>query len=151
MDKHPAPGGHQNDAYGFVHLCQPFLLHSAASKGLEGNWLKLALAKQMHALFSRTPFPSESAESHKKYVTLGCGKTGMDAVVFLQCEIRVHLDGIGWVVPKDVWMLSRGQGSPYDWAKALVQKGLDFDKAALHLECEGKFVRLDADVLPTRF
>lgn len=41
VDRHKQPGGHWNDAYGFVRLHQPSLLYGVASKQLEGNWLKL--------------------------------------------------------------------------------------------------------------
>ena len=47
VDEHPAPGGHWNDAYGFVHLHQPSLLYGVASRQLEGNWMKLMLAKRI--------------------------------------------------------------------------------------------------------
>lgn len=41
IDKKEQPGGHWQDAYGFVRLHQPSLLYGIASKQLEGNWLKL--------------------------------------------------------------------------------------------------------------
>ena len=43
VDKHNAPGGHWNDAYGFVRLHQPSLLYGVASKQLEGRWSSLLL------------------------------------------------------------------------------------------------------------
>lgn len=46
VDRHSAPGGHWNDAYGFVQLHQPSLLYGVSSKQLEGNWLKLLALKQ---------------------------------------------------------------------------------------------------------
>ena len=76
----------------------------------------------------------------------------MDTVVFLQRTMGVDPDDISWVVPNDVWMLLRNNGaSPYAWAQALVEKNLDFDKAALLLEKQGAFVRLDKTITPTRF
>ena len=41
VDRHASPGGHWNDAYGFVKLHQPSLVYGVASDQLEGNWLKL--------------------------------------------------------------------------------------------------------------
>ena len=41
VDRHSGPGGHWNDAYGFVKLHQPSLVYGVASDQLEGNWLKL--------------------------------------------------------------------------------------------------------------
>ncbi|KAL7550342.1 hypothetical protein ACHAWF_013584 [Thalassiosira exigua] len=46
VDEHSAPGGHWNDAYGFVRLHAPSLVYGVASKQLEGNWLKLLLLKR---------------------------------------------------------------------------------------------------------
>jgi hypothetical protein len=43
VDGHTQPGGHWNDAYGFVQLHQPSLLYGVASKQLEGSWWKLML------------------------------------------------------------------------------------------------------------
>jgi len=43
VDKHDAPGGHWNDAYGFVQLHQPSLLYGVSSSQMEGNWAKLVL------------------------------------------------------------------------------------------------------------
>ena len=43
VDEHDAPGGHWNNAYGYVHLHQPSLLYGVASEPLEGSWLKLVL------------------------------------------------------------------------------------------------------------
>lgn len=45
VDGHSAPGGHWNDAYGFVRLHQPSLLYGVPSSQMEGNWAKLLLMK----------------------------------------------------------------------------------------------------------
>ncbi|KAG7349641.1 FAD-dependent pyridine nucleotide-disulfide oxidoreductase [Nitzschia inconspicua] len=45
IDKKEQPGGHWQDAYGFVRLHQPSLVYGVASKQLEGNWLKLVTTK----------------------------------------------------------------------------------------------------------
>lgn len=46
LDKHTNPGGHWNDAYGFVQLHQPSVVYGVTSRQLEGNWLKLLLLHQ---------------------------------------------------------------------------------------------------------
>ena len=47
VDRHTQPGGHWNDAYGFVRLHQPSLLYGVASQKLEGSWLKLLARRGM--------------------------------------------------------------------------------------------------------
>ena len=76
----------------------------------------------------------------------------MDTIVFLQQTMRVQPSNIYWIMPNDVWMLSREkQANPYAWPTALLECNLDFTQAALQLEREGKFLRVDQDVLPTKF
>lgn len=88
----------------------------------------------------------------KKYVVLGCGKTAMDTVVFLQSKMDVHPDNIVWVIPNDVWMLNRvGSGGPWSYPQALLKCGGDKEKACNYLEKKGVFSRLDSNVQPTRF
>lgn len=88
----------------------------------------------------------------KHYVVLGCGKTAMDTVVFLQRDMRVRPHRISWIIPNDVWMLNRdGYGSPWSWHEALLEHDNDERMACLALERRGVFARLDADVYPTKF
>merc|ERR1712176_362333 len=88
----------------------------------------------------------------RHFVVLGAGKTAMDTIVFLQTEMGVPPTDISWVIPNDVWMLSRenSQG-PFGYVKALLDADNNKEKAALTMEKQGAFVRLDSDVLPTRF
>lgn len=88
----------------------------------------------------------------RHFVVLGAGKTAMDTVVFLQTALGVRPADISWVISNDVWMLSRenSQG-PFGYVKALLDANNDKEKAALALEDQGQFVRLDPDVMPTRF
>ena len=88
----------------------------------------------------------------KKYTVLGCGKTAMDAVVYLLREMKIPSDKISWVIPADVWMIAReGTGGPWTYARALLAADGDREKACMDLEKAGTFVRLDKDVVPTRF
>lgn len=75
----------------------------------------------------------------------------MDTAVYLQREMGVPAESIQWVIPNDVWMLRRdGRGSPWSWGEALLEADLDMNKAALLLEKEGVFDRVDKTVLPTK-
>ena len=42
----------------------------------------------------------------EKYVVLGAGKTGIDAILFLLNQ-NVKEDKIVWVMPNDAWLLNR--------------------------------------------
>lgn len=263
VDGHEKPGGHWNDAYGFVQLHQPSLLYGVASKQLEGSWWKLmargilpwqhratkaeilsyydnimtqwiasgrvqyfpqstyhfqsehgkasedeGVGHNVHQFTdhrneqryqvrvreklvngilgecrvpSTTPpefYVSKDVElitpnqvydmpkseevcktrwfqtpeyTRKQYVVLGAGKTAMDTVVFMQNKLHIPADNIAWVVPNDVWMLSRNGGGPWAWGRALLENDLDVEQAALTLETKGILTRLDANIQPTRF
>ena len=43
---------------------------------------------------------------YKKYVVVGAGKTGLDALLYL-LERNVSPERISWVVPNDCWYLNR--------------------------------------------
>lgn len=88
---------------------------------------------------------------NRHFIVLGCGKTAMDTVVFLQETMGVQPSAISWVIPNDVWMLSRGGGDPSGYVRALLKHKNDKDKAILDLEEKGAFVRLDKNVMPTVF
>ena len=91
-------------------------------------------------------------QKEKHFVVLGAGKTAMDTVVFLQTALKVPSTNISWVISNDVWMLSReNSGGPFDYQRALLEADNDKDKACLAMEADGKFVRLEPGVLPTRF
>jgi len=88
----------------------------------------------------------------KHYVVLGCGKTAMDAVVFLQGAMNVRPTNISWVIPNDVWILARkGGGNPWSLGYALIDNEGDYPKSLLELERRGLFVRLDPTIAPTKF
>jgi len=87
-----------------------------------------------------------------KFVVLGAGKTGMDAVVYLQRKMKVDPSNIAWVISKDVWMFNGGgSGNPFDWPKYMAKFNNDKEKAALALEEKGDFVRIDKTIIPTVF
>jgi len=87
-----------------------------------------------------------------KYVVLGAGKTGMDAVVYLQRTMKIDPVDIAWVISQDVWMSSlNGGGSPKSHSILLLKYDNDMQKAALEGEEQRSIVRLDKDIMPTVF
>jgi len=95
---------------------------------------------------------TRSAMLQNKYVVLGAGKTGMDAVVYLQRKMKIDPSNIAWVIPNDVWMFDGGAGgNPYDWPKFMAKYNNDMDKASFAMEEKGLFVRLDKTITPKRF
>jgi hypothetical protein len=42
-----------------------------------------------------------------KFLVLGAGKTGSDAIVYLLDDLKISPDDVSWVVPNDTWMLAR--------------------------------------------
>jgi len=94
---------------------------------------------------------SDVTTTGKHYVVLGCGKTAMDAVVFLQTVMNIHPTNISWVIPNDVWMLARNKGDPSSLGNALIDNEGDYPKSVLELEKQGLFVRLDPTIAPTKF
>mmetsp|Transcript_98885 Transcript_98885/g.200674 ORF Transcript_98885/g.200674 Transcript_98885/m.200674 type:complete len:587 (-) Transcript_98885:49-1809(-) len=52
------------------------------------------------------------SRSHKKYVVIGAGKSGVDALIYLMDDGKVHPDQITWVVSRPVWYLMRDGISP---------------------------------------
>ena len=97
-------------------------------------------------------YRKEHGQKDRHFIVLGCGKTAMDAIVFLQSSLKVPCSNISWVIPNDVWMLAReGTGGPWIYPRALLDANCDKDKACLALEATGDFVRLDKNIVPTRF
>jgi len=79
--------------------------------------------------------------NEKKFVVLGAGKTSMDTVVYLQRVMKVRHEHIHWVIPNDVWMISReGGGTPWSKAEAILEFDGDEEKAINALEERGKFI-----------
>jgi len=66
---------------------------------------------------------------------------------------KVKVENIYWVIPNDVWMISReGGGTPWSKAEAILEFDGDEEKAMQVLEERKVFVRLDPNIAPpTRF
>ena len=97
------------------------------------------------SLFSSKVRPN----SPRKYVVIGCGKTGMDTVVYLQTELRVPPEDIFWVVSRDVWMLNRSSSGPSAYTQALLRANGNHEQAVDDMEQQGHLLRLDPKVRPT--
>ena len=95
----------------------------------------------------KTPF--------KKYVVVGAGKTGLDALLYL-LERKVSPDRISWIVPNDCWYLNRDVFRMDDlWSEMEKQytaalKARDVDDAYLKYEELGIMMRVDKTYWPTR-
>ena len=55
--------------------------------------------------------PRISRNTPEGYVVIGGGKTGIDACIWL-LEHRVDPDRITWIMPRDAWLLDRGNVQP---------------------------------------
>ena len=67
---------------------------------------------------------------NKKYVVMGGGKTGMDAIVYLLNTMWVKPRNIHWIIPHDGWFLH--YGDPWSRERALLRTNGD-DEMALEL------------------
>ena len=110
-----------------------------------------------------------AATPGKHYVVIGGGKTGMDAITYLQTEAKVDPTNIIWVVPNDAWItarenigscmeflhtcaqLAKAQSSDTAALKQAVLSNDFFQKGFLEWEKTGRVYRLNKDVLPTKF
>lgn len=115
----------------------------------------------------------KATKPNDKFVVVGGGKTGMDAVYFLLTQRQVAADKIVWVVPHDAWITARESiGNCLEFLHTVLksaqtqqqqqQHGGDLSKyvqtspdclqqAFLQWEKRGKVYRLDPDILPTKF
>jgi cation diffusion facilitator CzcD-associated flavoprotein CzcO len=102
----------------------------------------------------------EVDDAPRRYVVIGSGKTGMDAVTWLLGQ-GVEPDRIRWIRPRDTWMLDRAALQPLDQV-ASIMEGFSLDLQALataeseqdlfdRLEDCGRLYRLDRSVTPTMY
>ena len=91
-----------------------------------------------------------------KYVVIGAGKTGIDAVIFLLAQ-GVPADSITWIVSNDSWLMERNvvqPGKTLNWFISQLgtfstSKSLDDIYAGL--EAKGIFFRIDKTIRPSKF
>jgi hypothetical protein len=102
-----------------------------------------------------------TAPAYEDFVVIGAGKTGMDACIWL-LENGADPDRIRWIVPRDSWILNRGNFQPGDEFFAAFSKSIaDQAEAAAvadsvkdvfaRLEAAGEVRRLDPDVEPEAY
>jgi len=92
---------------------------------------------------------------YKKYVVVGAGKTGLDALLYL-LKNKVSPCRITWIVPNDCWYLNRDVFKMDDlWSemenqfKAVLQAN-NIDEVYLKYEELGIMMRVDKSYWPTR-
>ena len=91
----------------------------------------------------------------KKYVVVGAGKTGLDALLYL-IDKDVNPDRITWIVPNDCWYLNRAVFEMGDlWCEmkkqyTAVVEAKDIDDLYLKYEKLGIMMRVDETCWPTR-
>jgi len=93
----------------------------------------------------------------KNYLVIGGGKTGIDAVLYL-IDHGVELTRIHWVVPNDAWFFNRWDLDSNFHNIMMTHLGSLFhdeddtwQKVILRFEKNGSLMRLDKNILPTRF
>ena len=107
-------------------------------------------------------------QSGKHYVVFGGGKTGMDAITYLQTVAKVAPTNLTWIVPNEAWITARENiGSCMEFLHTCTQLAKDqssdttalkqavlakdfFQKGFLEWEKTGRVYRLH-DALPTKF
>ncbi|MEL6324681.1 MAG: NAD(P)-binding protein, partial [Pseudomonadota bacterium] len=103
----------------------------------------------------------EIAPDYDRYVVIGGGKTGIDAVIWL-LQRNVDPDHIQWIMSRDGWLLDRGRTQPTeefffdtfggiaDQMEAIAEAS-SVDDLFERLEAAGVFVRIDPSVRPKMF
>ena len=98
---------------------------------------------------------STIARPFEKYVILGAGKTGTDALFWLLTQ-GVAPDNITWVVSNDCWYIRRECIAPCNFVKFLNATWKSFAASSqeeffLNWEKEGIIFRIDQSTMPTKF
>jgi hypothetical protein len=92
----------------------------------------------------------------ERYVVVGAGKTGIDAILFL-LEQGVSPARIQWIVSNDAWLWDRATVQPGEVSKTLtalvasIVSATNIDEVFLQLERQGSMCRIDPDVLPAKW
>lgn len=142
---------------------------TAREKVVDGTWLKTTVPSTHTPNFEVADgvklMPLNDLpkvmEQPSRYVVIGGGKTGIDAVVWL-LENHVDPDQIHWVRPRDAWLMRRETTQPDPrffeatmGAQAAQMEAIasstSIDDMFDRVEQAGIFVRIDEDVRPTMF
>ena len=92
----------------------------------------------------------------KRYVVIGAGKTGIDAILYL-LENKVDSENIVWIVSNDCWYLGR---DGFEDVKGLSEQffcifnnilaAKDINDVYRRGEAAGQFLRLDKNIWPSK-
>ena len=91
-----------------------------------------------------------------RYVVIGAGKTGIDAILFL-LEEGVSPDRVQWIVSHHAWLWDRATVQPGVVLKTLtaqvesIVNATNIDEVFLQLERHGSMCRIDTGVLPSKW
>ena len=92
----------------------------------------------------------------EKYVVVGAGKTGIDAVLYL-LDLNINPDNIVWIMPNDSWMFNRSGfflEQMVDFVEGIstaMYKAESFRDMVLRMEEKGWLLRLDKNKWATKF
>ena len=92
----------------------------------------------------------------ERYVVIGAGKTGIDAILFLLDE-GVSPDRIQWIVSNDSWLWDRASVQPGVVLETLtaqvesIVNATNIDEVFLQLERQGSMCRIDTSCLPSKW
>lgn len=92
----------------------------------------------------------------ERYVVIGAGKTGIDAILFLLNQ-GVSPDRVQWIVSNDAWLFDRATIQPscvLDTVVSMVRSivdATDIDDVFLRLEHQQILCRIDTKSLPTKW
>jgi hypothetical protein len=126
---------------------QPPQQHPQEGGGVAGR-IRVVTPNELHrSSTNHTPGLQEEQRS-RYYVVLGCGKTGMDTIVYLIRDLKVPQQNVMWVVSRDVWMFNRNRAGPSRYHQALLHQDGDRERAMDELESRRLVFRLDPDVRP---
>lgn len=93
---------------------------------------------------------------YERYVIVGAGKTGVDAITFL-LDRGVAPERIQWITPNDAWLWNRGSVQPGHALATMAAfvasagEAATIDDIYLQLERQNIVCRVDPNVLPTKW
>jgi hypothetical protein len=92
----------------------------------------------------------------ERYVVIGAGKTGIDAIGFL-LDQGVSPDRVQWIVPNDAWLWGRATVQPGGALKTItafvesIVSAASIDEVYLQLERQGIVARIDTSAMPSKW
>jgi len=90
----------------------------------------------------------------KKFVMIGAGKTGIDAILYLLDDVGVDPDNITWIMPRDSWLFDRECFNPQKialFSQSFFNTAQTVEESLLQQEANGLLLRLDDTVWPEKY